>query len=270
MGEISPLPLITAIIPTLNRPHMLVRAVKSVAKQTYPNLEIIIVDDGSQYNIQDLIKKECDGLICRVLTNTRRSGGSGARNEGFNASKGDYIAFLDDDDEWLPEKIFKQFEALQQSNEMVGIVCTHDIRIHGNLKIVRTRYLEGNVYRTLCREHIVGNSSNPLMKRHAFEEAGFFDEDMPAAQDTDLWLRMAKRFDFTTVNEPLVHIYHHGSTQITKNIQKQLMGSYLLIRKHGKDLHKSRKYRILKWMLRLMFLLAQEKMFRHEVNKRGG
>jgi glycosyltransferase involved in cell wall biosynthesis len=260
MPEMSSLPLISTIIPTLNRPDMLVRAVKSVAGQTYPNLEIIIVDDGSQYNIQDLIKKEFETISYRVLKNTRRPGASGARNTGFYASNGEYIAFLDDDDEWLPEKIQKQLHALQQSSETVGIVCTYDIRIHGDAKILRTRHLEGNVYHALCREHIAGNTSNPLIKRYVFEDSGLFDEIMPAAQDTDLWLRIAKRFDFTTVHEPLVLIYHHDSGQITRNLQKRLIGYYMLLRKHWSDLHILRKYKIFKTCLHLIVLLAREKM----------
>jgi glycosyltransferase involved in cell wall biosynthesis len=99
MHEVYSFPLISVIIPTLNRPEFLIRGVRSVVRQTYPNLEIIIVDDGSQYNIQSLIEKEFDNLNCRILRNPRCRGGAGARNAGFYESKGEYIAFLDDDDE---------------------------------------------------------------------------------------------------------------------------------------------------------------------------
>jgi len=253
-------PLISVIIPTFNRPKMLVRAIKSVNGQTYPNLEIIIVDDGSTSDIKSFIEKECNIIDLQVLRNTRRPGGAGSRNTGFYASKGEYIAFLDDDDEWLPQKISRQFDVFQKSTQKVGIICTHDIRIYRDTKIVHYRYLEGNMYKALCRKHIAGNTSNPLIKRSVLEKVGLFDEDMPAAQDTELWLRIAKQFDFATVNEPLVLVYTHDSEQITKNLRKRRLGYYILLRKHWKDLHILRKYEILKGILRMSVLLAGEKI----------
>src|SRR5918999_4669232 len=127
MGKNYLFPLISVIIPTFNRPKMLVRAIKSVNRQTYPNLEIIVVDDESSSDINSFIEKECDNIALQVLRNTRRPGGAGTRNTGFYASKGEYIAFLDDDDEWLPQKISRQFDVFQKSTQKVGIICTHDI-----------------------------------------------------------------------------------------------------------------------------------------------
>jgi glycosyltransferase involved in cell wall biosynthesis len=254
----QPLPLVSAIIPTRNRPEMLVRAARSVAGQTYGNIEIIIVDDGPGCSVEERIRKEIELQACRVIKNMRKPGAAGARNTGLFESKGEFIGFLDDDDEWISEKIEKQIEAFRRSDDNVGIVCTQDIIIHNSTKIIRRRQLEGNIYDALCREHIVGNTSSPLIKRHVLEEVDFFDEDMPAAQDTELWLRIAKRYHFTTVREPLAIIHWHDSGRITENYPKQILGAYMLLRKHWNDLHPRRKYNLIKGIVRLTFLAMRE------------
>lgn len=252
--------LVSAIIPTRDRPDMLIRAVRSVARQSYRDIEIIIVDDGCMYDVEARVRKEDDLRSCRVIRNTRTPGAPGARNTGFYQSQGAFLGFLDDDDEWMPNKIEKQIAAFQNSKSQVGIVCTEDIVVTGTEKYIRQIKLEGDVFTSLCREHAAGNTSNPLIKRHVFEEAGLFDEDMISGQDTDLWLRIAKRYHFTTVNEPLALIYRHGSERITKNRQKQILGMYRLLRKHWTDLHLQRKYRLTKRIIRLSIALAQQKL----------
>jgi glycosyltransferase involved in cell wall biosynthesis len=258
MHERQLLPLVSTIIPTRNRLEMLVRAARSAAAQTYPNVEIVIVNDGPECSITKHIRKEIELQKCRVIKNMRKPGGAGARNTGFFESRGEFIAFLDDDDEWIPEKIEKQIKAFQNRNNNIGIVCTQDIIIHNSTKIIRRRKLEGNVYEILRREHTVGNTSVPLIKRHVLEEVGLFDEDMPAAQDAELWLRIAKRYHFTTVSEPLVIIHWHDSERITENYPKQIIGAYMLLRKHWNDLHIQRKYNLAKKIVRLTFLTMRE------------
>jgi glycosyltransferase involved in cell wall biosynthesis len=260
MHERQSLPLVSIIIPTQNRPEMLLRAVRSVARQTYRNIELIIVNDGSGCTIEEHLRQEIELPACRVIKNTRKPGAAGARNSGFFESKGEFIGFLDDDDEWMSEKIEKQIEAFQKSADNVGVVCAQDIVIHHATKIRRHRQLEGNIYETLCREHTVGNTSVPLIRRHVLEEVGLFDEDMPAAQDTELWLRIAKRYHFSTVREPLAIIHWHDFGRITENYSKQIVGTYRLLRKHWSDLHMRRKYKLIKRIVRLTFLTIRERL----------
>ena len=243
--------LVTAIIPTRDRPDLLIRAVKSVFNQTYGNVELVIVDDGSKYDVEGWIKSETGSKACRVIKNKRTPGAPGARNTGFYESRGTYIGFLDDDDEWLPEKIEKQVAAFRNSASQVGIVCTEDVIVVDTERQVRHIALQGDVFSVLCREHVAGNTSNPLIKRQVFEEVGLFDEAMISGQDTDLWLRIAKRYHFTTVNEPLALIYQDGTERITKNFRKQVLGIFGFLRKHWADLHPQRKYRLAKRIVRL-------------------
>jgi glycosyltransferase involved in cell wall biosynthesis len=230
---------------------MLIRAVKSVARQTYQDVEIIIVDDGCKYDVEASVRTQVDSTACRVVKNMRTPGAPGARNTGFYESRGDYVGFLDDDDEWMPEKIEKQVAAFRVSTDRVGIVCTEDIVVDGTGRNTRQINLEGNVFSILCSEHVAGNTSNPLIKRDVFEEVGLFDEELISGQDTDLWLRIAKRYHFTTVKEPLAIIHRDGTERITKSRRKQIFGMFTFLRKHWADLHPQRKYRLAKRIIRL-------------------
>jgi glycosyltransferase involved in cell wall biosynthesis len=260
MRDRQPLPLVSAIIPTRNRPNMLFRAVRSIACQTYPNIELIIVDDEPEGSIEERLRQETGLHSCRVIKNGRKPGGAGARNTGFLESEGEFIGFLDDDDEWMARKIEKQVEVFQNSNDKVGIVCAYDVIIHNSTEIIRHRKLEGNMYEALCREHIVGNTSVPLIKRKTLDESGLFDEDMPAAQDTELWLRIAKKYHFATVEEPLALIHLHDSERITKNHLKQIIGIYMLLRKHWRELPMDRRYNLIKRIVRLTALKIREQL----------
>lgn len=110
-------PTVSIIIPTYNRAHLIERAIESVLHQTYQDFELIIIDDGSTDNTDDIInkfQKKDDRII--YLKHDRNKGGSAARNTGIKASRGEYIAFLDSDDEWLPEKLEKQMDFFESNN----------------------------------------------------------------------------------------------------------------------------------------------------------
>jgi glycosyltransferase involved in cell wall biosynthesis len=261
MNDREHLPLVSAIIPTRNRPEMLLRAAKSVAEQTYPNIELIIVDDEPEGNIEERLRQEIKLGACRVIKNKRKPGGAGARNTDFFESKGEFIAFLDDDGEWVPEKIARQIEAFQKSGDNVGIVSAYNILIQNSTRITHYRNLEGDVYEALCRKHMAGNTSTPLIKRYVLEEVGLFDENMLAAQDTELWLRIAKRYHFATVKEPLAIVHWHNYERITKNYSKQISGIYMLLRKHWSDLPMQRKYTLIKRIVRLTLLGVRERLY---------
>jgi glycosyltransferase involved in cell wall biosynthesis len=256
-------PLVSIIIPTRDRPEMLIRAIKSIACQTYKNIELIVVDDGAEDALEETIRKEIEGkMVYRVLRNARKLGAAGARNTGFFASKGEFVGFLDDDDEWLPKKIVKQVEAFQRSDNKVGIVWTQYINVLGTTQAIERIQLEGNVYAALCKAHIAGNTSIPLIKRHALEEVGLFDESFPAAQDTDLWIRIAKHYYSTTVDEPLALIHRHSSERITNNNQKQFLGAYALLCKHWKEFPIQRKYKLIKRIIRKGVATLHEQLCR--------
>jgi glycosyltransferase involved in cell wall biosynthesis len=216
-----------------------------------------------------MIRNETGIQACQVLRNTRKPGAVGARNTGFYASKGNFIAFLDDDDEWMPEKIERQVEAFQRGANKVGIVWTQYFNVRGTSKTRWHLQLEGDVYAILCKAQIAGNTSVPLIRRYVLEDVGPFDESFPAAQDTDLWLRITKYYHSTTVYEPLALIHRHHCERITNNNKNQFLGSYVLLRKHWKDLPMQRKYTLSKRICRKALVIVLERLrhilsFAHE------
>ena len=114
-------PQISVVVPTHNRAHLIERAIKSILAQTYQNLEIIILDDRSTDNIAEVVAGFGDQRI-KFVRNKENLGGGGSRNVGIRASKSEYVAFLDDDDEWLPTKFEKQVKLFYEGSEKLGVV----------------------------------------------------------------------------------------------------------------------------------------------------
>ena len=135
------LPLISIIIPTYNREYTLLFSIKSVLNQTYKNFELLVVDDGSEDDTESLVKKISDPRV-RYIRHKKKLGANSARNTGIMASKGNYIAFNDSDDEWLPEKLMKQVLAMVFSGKTVKVAFSGltRIRMNGNQYIPKKRY----------------------------------------------------------------------------------------------------------------------------------
>ena len=199
------MPQVSVIIPTYNRAHRLESAIRSVLTQTFQDFEIIVVDDASTDNTPETVAAFNDGRI-KFIRHGMNKGGSVARNTGILNSTGDYIAFLDDDDEWLPAKLSKQIQVLLSSPPEVGCVYTGYLdvdRSTGRILAVHIPRKRGNLAKSLMAENCVGSASAAVLKRTCFKKVGLFDEDLPCSQDYDLWIRISKEFLFEYVPEPL-------------------------------------------------------------------
>jgi len=192
--------LVSVIIPTHNRPsHIVMRAIKSVVNQTYKNIEIIIVDDSDcdfpqRMEVANSIKSISSTI--KYIKHASSRGGCAARNTGLKNAKVYYVAFLDDDDQWLPDKIEEQLRVFDNPN-IALVYCGTIVRNEGiNCQYVRNSvYKRGLVYEYLIRNNnFIGGSSNPLIKKDCLNEIGGFDEDMQSQQDYDLWLRLTKYY----------------------------------------------------------------------------
>jgi glycosyltransferase involved in cell wall biosynthesis len=206
------MPQVSVIIPTRNRSDFLRAALSSVLKQTYQNFEIIVVDDASTDDTATVVASFNDERI-RFLQHETNKGGSAARNTGIHASKCDYIAFLDDDDEWLPDKLRKQMEVLVASPPEVGGVYTGCLDVDkASGKVIRQRIptKRGNLFRDLLIQNCVGGTSTMLLRKVCFQQVGLFDESLPRSQDYDLWIRISQEFLFECVQEPLFKYNIHG------------------------------------------------------------
>ena len=217
--------LVSIIITTYKRPfEFVLRAVKSVLMQTYSNWELFIVDDSpNDYSERVVIKQQINALgdkrIKYILHGTNL-GACAARNTGIRMAKGEFIAFLDDDDEWLPQKIEKQITKINQPE--IGLVYCSSytiINVNGKTKKTLREYrIEGFVFDKLILKNFIGSTSFVMVKRQALFDCGLFNIEMQSAQDYELWLRIAKKYAVACVSEPLVNYYIHNGERITTNI----------------------------------------------------
>ena len=213
--------LVSVIITTYKRmPNTVLRAVKSVLSQDYVDIELIIVDDSPESfaerrNVEQSIKNIDDSRV-RYIKHDRNLGACAARNTGINNAKGKIIAFLDDDDAWHSDKISKQILKLK-SGKYGLVYCKQQIinEINNTITIPKRNYKEGQVFDDLICTNFIGSTSFVMVKKECFENVGKFNTDMPAAQDLEMWLRIARKYEVGFVDEVLVDYYIHGGESIT-------------------------------------------------------
>lgn len=208
--------LVSVIIPTYNRKALVLEAVDSVLSQQYTPLELIVVDDGST-----------DGTAGRLTACSNRihvirqpnAGVSAARNRGIRAAKGEFIAFLDSDDLWLPEKIERQVSFFMDHSD-ARICQTEEIWVRNGKRVnprKRHRKPSGFIFRPSLELCLVSPSA-VMMRSGLFDTVGLFDESLPACEDYDLWLRIACRFPIHLIDEALIIKRGGHADQLSKMI----------------------------------------------------
>jgi len=229
-------PFITVIIPTYKRNIFLERAVKSVLDQTYKNLEIIIIDDDPNSEIFNQISLLKNSSI-HYVKNTKNIGASGSRNNGVKYSNGDFLAFLDDDDEWLPQKLEKQISMIMQSDDCGVIYCGYDLMVGNEILKRKNTYHKNNNFHEITLHKCPIGSPTPLIKKELFLQIGGYDVRLPSCQDWDLWIRLSKICKFVALNETLAIYRIHGN-QISADIEKKILGREAIINKYYNEITK--------------------------------
>jgi len=235
-------PTVSVIIPTYNRAHLIGRAIQSVLNQTYQDFEIIVVDDGSTDNTKEIVKSLDDKRI-RYIRHKENKGGGAARNTGIKAAIGEYIAFLDSDDEWLPEKLECQMKVFKNAGSEVGVVYTGFIYIDELGEYTNGQHIpekRGWIYEDILVENCVGTASTVLVKRKCFEKAGLFDENLPSCQDWEMWIRLAREHQFDFIEDPLVK-YHIHKSRISTDLEAKIKGITIVIDKFSGEFTSRRK-----------------------------
>lgn len=196
-------PLVSVIIPTYNRARMVQEAVAGVLAQTYDDFEVLVVDDGSTDDTGERLAPF--GSRVQVVHSPVRRGVSAARNLGAGASRGEWLAFLDSDDLWLPEKLARQM-AFLAANPRLLLCQTEETWIRHGVRVNKplTHRKKGGQIFLPSLERCFISPSAVVLKRRLFEESGGFDEALPAAEDYDLWLRLTWRYEVGLMPEPLV------------------------------------------------------------------
>jgi glycosyltransferase involved in cell wall biosynthesis len=194
---------VSVIIPTYNRAGWVTEAVASVLAQTCRNFELLVVDDGSTDGTMEALAP-FRGKLCYLRTRRNR-GVAAARNLGAAAARGQWLAFLDSDDLWRPEKLARQVEYLKAHPDL-EICQTEEIWVRRGVRVNPPhshRKVGGRIFLPSLARCLVSPSA-VMISRRLFWEAGGFDESLPACEDYDLWLRLAWRHDIGLVPEPLV------------------------------------------------------------------
>lgn len=224
-------PLVSVVIPAFNAGKFIEQAVDSVLAQTYSNYEIIIVDDGSSDDTVERLRSYGDKVT--VISQPNR-GVSSARNAGIMRARGEWIAFLDADDYWEPEKLEKQVNFIKQNPDMILVHTGKRLFDEkGTVEYDEASYhqlRQSADFRSLLVRNCI-NTSSVMVRKDIVVEAGMFDSTIRHFEDQDLWLRLAKKGRFGYIPEDLFHYRIHG-TQATSLTSAFCEGGLKVIRKN--------------------------------------
>lgn len=225
--------MVSVVIPTHNRVDLLPRAIESVLNQTYKDIELIVVNDGSTDGTDDLMEKYVNNSRIKYINYKPAKGGNYARNTGIDAANGEYVAFLDDDDEWLPAKIEKQVALMEADNE-VGLVYTgiNCIYVNEGISYLSNPQLRGDLSKEILFRNCVGSTSS-VMLRKIFCEAYRFDENLQALQDYDLWIKVLQGCKADVVSEPMINYFNYrNQTQVSSSTAKYVQATEYIDKKY--------------------------------------
>jgi glycosyltransferase involved in cell wall biosynthesis len=244
------MPSVSVIIPTRDRSDFLPIAIESVRSQTFQDLEIIVIDDASGDDTAEVVASIQDPRI-RYVRHDARKHVSETRNTGIRKASGDFVAFLDDDDAWLPTKVDKQLSAFASDGEGLGAVYTDFTRIDRETGRVLGDVRADpslSVPEQLRARNFIGTASSVMVRRACFADVGLFDPAIEFGEDYDMWIRLAENYRLAGVPESLVHAFVHRSA-LSRERSARLRGLTRLLQKHATFFEAdrpnySRRYRV--------------------------
>ncbi len=222
---------VSVLIPAYNCENTIRRAIDSALGQTYQDFELIVVDDGSQDGTLEVIKTIADPRI-KVVRHPKNSGEAEARNTAIKSASGRYLAFLDSDDEWLPEKLSRQLEAIRKEPEgIVAIVTGYYLFDEFNIKRQEIPFRPASWFKNLLMGCSQGPGTTLMVSREAYEKIGYYDPTLPRYTDWDWLLRFTHLYSLSVITEPLAIIYHisQPKAQVVEMAARQFLD------KHNQD-----------------------------------
>ncbi|GAB1542109.1 glycosyltransferase [Scytonema sp. NUACC21] len=212
------MPTISIIVPAYNAEHTILETIKSVQKQTFSDFEIIVINDGSTDRTLEILNAIADSRL--KIFSYENGGLPVARNRGIAHATGEFLAFLDADDLWSPDKLELQLAALKQHPEAgVAYSWTHFMDEQGkSFHADEPIFFEGNVYRNLLVKNFLASGSNPLIRKQAIESVGEFYPPAGGSADWDYWLRLAAHWHFVVVPKPQI-FYRQSSSSMSSKIE---------------------------------------------------
>jgi len=235
-------PTVSVVIPTRNRARTVARAISSACAQSSPPLEVIVVDDGSTddttLELQRL--RSVWGARLRVIRHDQPLGGSGARSIGLAEAHATYVAFLDDDDEWLPRKLELQVAAMQLTG-FGAATCGYEINY--GYKRVPVRPAGGQTLDAILRENIYGSASLCIVRADLARDLGGFDRFLLSGQDWDFWIRIRERTDIAIVQQILAVYHVQRGNNISDSATRVFHGSRRVFLKHRRKMTRETRVR---------------------------
>ena len=215
-------PLVTVVITTYNRPTYLRKAAESVRRQTYEPLELVVVDDHSEVPAERVLEEDSlEGFHeVKLIRHDENRGANAARNTGIRASSGEYIAFLDDDDQWAPEKVARQVEVFQEDDD-IGVTYTalRTVNVQDAGVAIPPR-VEGDITPTLLCRNVIGTLSAVMVSADIAREVKL-DEQFPSWADLEWYINLSRRTTFRRISEPLVIYEYDSHNRLSEDLEKK-------------------------------------------------
>jgi glycosyltransferase involved in cell wall biosynthesis len=233
--------LVSVIVPTRNRAGLVLGALDSVWCQTYRPIELIIVDDGSTDNTNQVVANWAAGrpigspFDVQLISQDSR-GANAARNRGIEVASGMFVAFLDSDDRWLAEKTRAQVARFREDTRIGGVYCGSrevDLETGTSSPEVPRAYPEGDLLQELLVRDVTAPTSCWMVRAACFELAGVFDDSLPARQDWDMWIRLSERTKIAAVPGILVEEGAHSGERIRSNPEREVAAHRVIFRKYA-------------------------------------
>jgi glycosyltransferase involved in cell wall biosynthesis len=224
-------PLISIILPAYNAERTIGKTIASVLAQTHANFELLVINDGSSDQTARIVASIADPRI--TMFSYANAGQAASRNRGLKQVNGDYVAFIDADDLWTPDKLAAQLIALQGNPQAalayswVDYIDPQDHLLHPGCHVA----VSGDVYGRLLLANFLECGSNPLICRSALTAVGEFDASLSNADDWDMWLRLAKRYPFVCVKAPQI-LYRVSPASVSANIQGLEQSTHLILERN--------------------------------------
>ncbi len=252
-------PRVSVIIPTYNRDKLILKALDSIFNQTFKDFEILIIDDASTDNTEQVIQ-EMNHPQIRYFKLEKNGGQCIARNFALQHVKGEFVAFLDSDDEWLPEKLEKQVALFDNGSDRMGGAYGNSYTtdaIKDETVLIKTENYRGNIHDKFLAGFCPPTPSMFMVKREALERVNGFDEKLLTFVDLDLWMRISEHYDFDYVDDPVIIKYEQIGDQYVNNFNKRYKGYHLFMKKWSIVLKEKRgKMGVLEMRRHLVYALV--------------
>lgn len=242
--------LVSVVVPTYNRAEMIGDALESIYHQDYRPIEVVVVDDGSTDDTEKTVAawkdRHCQDSFDLRYLRQKNQGGNPARNYGISVAKGDFVAFLDSDDEWLSEKLSEQISVFKANPNTGAVYCgvRHINAATGEITEPAGRqYPSGKIFDQIIIRDVTSPTSAYMIRREVFERVGDFDVTLQARQDWDMWIRIASKYRIDCVPKALVNYREHPGERTASDPTKE-MKAYSRIMEKYQDLREAQSWTV--------------------------